>query len=204
MHPSKHIKSEPLIGSESALFFKRWLKNPGRLGTLAPISYRLADLAASCIQHPKTIKMVEIGAGPGRLTRALIKAGVKPESLKAVELDSDLCDFGKKAVPGVDFIQGDAQYLKELLPQEWIGHVDVIFSTIPFMCLPEDVRRNITEAAFSVLKPGGDFLHLTYNYWSPLDGMPYDQRKLASLWLNMPPAFIWRYKKQQDPLLKAA
>lgn len=201
MHPSKNIKNEPVIGSESSLFFKRWIKNPKRLGTLAPISHRLADLAASCVLSPNTIKMVEIGAGPGRLTRALLTAGVRPEALKAIELDKELCEFGKKAVPDVDFILGDAQNLADLLPKEWVGDVDVVFSTIPFMYLPEEIRRNITEAAFSVLKPGGDFLHLTYNYWSPLDGMSYDQKKLASLWFNVPPAFIWRYKKQQDPLL---
>ncbi len=193
------------LRGETRLFFKRWIQNPKRLGTVAPISVRLANMAASCVERPTHIKLVEIGAGPGRLTRSLLKAGVKSENIKAIELDPDLCRFSRESIPEVDFIEGDAQYLKDLIPTHWVGQVDVVFSTIPLMYLPRDVRLNIIEAALSVLRPGGDLLHLTYNYWSPLDGiLGYDQKKMASLWLNLPPAFIWRYRKQRDPHLKAA
>ncbi len=192
------------MNGEASLFFKRFLRNPARLGTLAPVSERLARLAASCVSLPSDGKIVEIGAGAGRLTRAFLGAGVKPKNLKAIELDPDLCAFAKENIKSVDFIEGNAKDLATLLPKSWIGSVDIVFSSIPFMYLPREMRAEITESVFDVLKPGGDFFHLTYNYWSPLEGMGYEQRRCATLWANFPPGFIWRYRKQMIPHLRAA
>ena len=184
---------------ERALFFKQWIQNPKRLGTLAPISKNLAQLAALCVDNPENVRLVEIGAGPGRLTRSLLARGIKPENIKAIELDPKLCAFTQKTLPHIDVIQGDAQYLPDILPSDWAGSVDIVFSTIPLMYLPHQVRANIMEASFNVLKKEGHILHLTYNYWSPLKGMDYTQEKIASLWGNFPPSFIWKYKKP-DPM----
>lgn len=187
---------------EAALFLRRFFKSPMQLGTVAPISSRLADVAAKCLAHPQSLRVVEIGAGPGRLTRALLKKGVQPDNLKAIELDSELCDFARNTLP-VDIIQGDAQYLKKLIPASWVGKVDVVFSTIPFAYLSGDIRTNICEAAFSVLSPRGKFLHLTYKWSSPLKE-DYLQARRAALWWNLPPGFIWEYKKRERALLKDA
>ena len=187
----------PKPRGESALFLKRFFKAPTQLGTIAPISERLADVAAACLLAPSKMKVVEIGAGPGRLTRALLKAGVTPENLKAIELDEELCAFAKATLPQVDVIQGDAQYLPKLIPASWVRQVDVVFSTIPFAYLDSKTRTAICEAAFSVLRPGGQFLHLTYKWSSPLKE-DYTQTRLAGLFWNIPPGFIWRYEKKED------
>ena len=200
-----------LLKRERRLFFKRWLRHPGQLGTLAPISLRLAQRAAMCIQNPDTLKIVEIGAGSGRLTRALLKHGVAPSCLKVVELDPELVSFTRQTLPHLDVIQGDARNLGALLPNDWIGNVDLVFSTIPFMCLEENTRDDIVNAALDVLHPTGSLLHLTYHpksplhYWSKED---LEQTKLLSLWANLPPAFVWRYTRKSDKttvnLLKAS
>jgi phosphatidylethanolamine/phosphatidyl-N-methylethanolamine N-methyltransferase len=65
---------------ENTLFFKRWIKHPFQMGTLAPITPRLAKLVASLVSNPSDL-IVEIGAGTGRLTRALLAEGVKPKNL---------------------------------------------------------------------------------------------------------------------------
>lgn len=179
---------------ESTLFLKQWLKNPTRLGTCAPISNRVATKAARCIDAPHNKRIVEIGSGPGRLTRALLQAGVEPDNFKALELDPELCAYARQSLPHIDFIEGDAASLPLLLPKDWIKKVDIVFSTIPFMYMPEHKRTDITNAVFNVLKPGGEFFHLTYHWGNPLKHMMLDASCVASVWLNMPPAFIWRYR----------
>lgn len=190
MYSAKNVPTD-----ERWIFFKRWLKNPKRLGTCAPISKSLARQAAACIKNPENVRLVEIGSGPGTLTHFLLDIGIQPEKVKAVELDPELCAFARKTIPHVEFIEGDARYLSSLLPSDWVGQVDIVFSTIPLAYLPSSLRRDIVSAALAVLKPGGDFFHLTYSLWSPLRTFShiFQSKKVVSVWRNIPPAFIWRY-----------
>ena len=177
--------------SELSIFFKRFLKNPKQLGTVAPISKKLAHKASLCIPHPSKAKVVDFGAGTGPEIQAFLNMGVKASNIVAIELDPELAHHLKQKYPDIRVIQGDASQAGSLIPKEWRGHVDVVFSAIPFAYLPQEMREKITEAAFSILHQKGRFLHLTYSLWSPLEN--YKKDLMVSLWANFPPAFIWRY-----------
>lgn len=190
------MNESSLQAAERKLFFKRFLSNPRQLGTLAPITAGFARDAASVLKDPHNKIVVEVGAGTGRFTRALLNQGVQPENLYAVELDSELCDFLTKTLPGVNVIHGDAAKLVDLLPKELMGQVDVVFSVIPFMYLPEEVREEITKACFSVMKQGSMFYQVTYSFISPLKKSDFVKGKITKQkWLNVPPGFVWRYEK---------
>lgn len=200
----QHYDSE-LRRHENKLFFKQWIRHPGRLGTVAPISVKLARRAAAEVSNTGGY-VVEIGAGTGRLTRALIERGVPSTQLAAVELDSTLCAFLKDTLPGLclasdapHIIEGDAAFLPDLIPESWAGNVETVVSAIPLMYLPEDKRIAIIEAAFKILKPGGKIIHVTYNPKSPLAfSDAYTQERVVSLWLNIPPGFVWSYTKRDS------
>lgn len=186
---------------ENILFFKKWLKHPFQMGTLAPITERLAKLAASTITNPSGL-IVEIGAGTGRLTRALLAQGVKPENLVLVELDSDFCSFLKDTLPSLpdckssvpQVIHGDAAKLGQIIPSSFIGKIATVVSAIPFMYLPEDIREKIIKSCFDIMSPEGEIIHVTYNPKSPLAFMnTVSQERVGNLWLNIPPGFVWKY-----------
>lgn len=184
--------------AENWLFFRRWLKNPRQLGTLAPISVKLSMLAAkeALSQYAPGTPVVEIGAGTGRLTRALLYSGVKPEDLTVVELDGEMCRFLKQSIPNIRVIEGDANQLPELLGTEMCAKVGVVVSAIPLMYLDECLRKSLINAAFSVLKPQAKIIHVTYNPKSPLnfwDGVK--QSRVAATWFNIPPGFVWKYQQ---------
>eukprot|EP01037_Dinobryon_pediforme_P014869 gene14869-15006_t len=145
------------------------------MGTLAPITPRLAKLVASLVSNPSDL-IVEIGAGTGRLTRALLAEGVKPKNLALVELDPEFCVFLKETLKDAPecknsmphIIEGDATKLPEIIPESFKGKVSTVVSAIPFMYLPTIVREQIVKSSFDVLKPTGSILHVTYNPKSPL------------------------------------
>lgn len=188
---------------ENSLFFRRWIKHPLQLGTLAPITAKLANLAASSLIDKNGI-YVEIGAGTGRLSRALLYQGIKSENLALVELDHFFCNFLKETIPSIlnskenlpYIIEGDASHLPEILPSHFVGKVDTVFSVIPFMYIPPEARQAIIEAAFKVLKPGGSIIHITYSPRSPLGFMKdLKQGRYGQLWFNLPPGFVWHYQR---------
>ena len=76
--------------SDSRLILKLWLKNPMKIGTVAPSSPELASAMAR--QIPPGVAqgdgyVVELGGGTGPVTRAILKAGVPPDRLIVLERD---------------------------------------------------------------------------------------------------------------------
>jgi len=192
---SHYLDETTIQRQENRLFFRRWLKHPVRLGTLAPISVRFSKFAASLLNNPKKGPIVEIGAGTGRLTRALLAAGVPNDNLIVVELDPELCRFLKESLPSITVIEGDARLLTTLLPKEWMGKVSSVVSAIPLMYLEPSERQDIVKACFDVMSPGGDLMHITYSPKSPLHfNAALKAERVGQFWLNLPPAFVWRYQ----------
>lgn len=184
--------------AENWLFFRRWLKNPRQLGTLAPISVKLSMLAAkeALTQYKPGTPVVEIGAGTGRLTRALLSCGVQPQDLTVVELDKEMCDFLRKSIPNIHVIEGDAIHLGKLLPSEICEEVGVVISAIPLMYLQEPLRKSLMKAAFSILRPEAKIVHVTYNPKSPLNfWKEIKQSRAAVAWFNFPPGFVWQFQE---------
>ncbi|MBY0282312.1 MAG: methyltransferase domain-containing protein [Alphaproteobacteria bacterium] len=188
---------------ENMLFFKRWLKNPSQMGTLAPVTPSLARLAANLVENPSDL-IVELGAGTGRVTRALLAQGVKPQNLVLVELDHELCVFLKETLKDLPeckdsmphIIEGDATRLAEIIPESFKGNVATVVSAIPFMYIPPIAREKIVQSSFDVLKPAGSILHITYNPKSPLAfKKDLNQERVGKLWFNVPPGFVWRYQQ---------
>jgi phosphatidylethanolamine/phosphatidyl-N-methylethanolamine N-methyltransferase len=183
---------------ENRLFLKQWFKNPKQLGTLAPISTALADAAAACLTH-KEGPIVEIGAGTGRLTRAILRQASPGQKLALVELDAPMCTFLRETLPHVTkqmpaVIHGDAAQLPSLLPAEFKGHTHTVFSAVPLMYLPQTVRDRIIDACFAIMPPQGRIIHVTYSPRSPLaHRTDVQQKRLRSLWVNLPPGCVWEF-----------
>lgn len=189
---------------EKIFFIRKLLKNPKSVGAIAPSSKSLAAFVAQCIQSHEVI--VELGAGTGGLTKALLEVGLPSDRLVLLELDGDMCLLLRKKFPELLVIQGDASLLPELLEQyaPHIHSVDAIVSGIPMVNLSKKEQSSIVEACFRVLSPQGRFLQFTYGPLSPLPHkkMGLVAERLGHVLKNVPPAVIWQYTK--PPALFAA
>jgi phosphatidylethanolamine/phosphatidyl-N-methylethanolamine N-methyltransferase len=183
---------------ESLLFLKQLIKNPKSLGAIAPSSPMLADFICSHVPIQDSHLVVEIGAGTGRFTQALLRAGVKPENLTVLEIDPDMCDFLKLNFPQIKVIQGDAGQLHTLLSDGWVGNVGTIISGIPMVNLSKEDQSQIISSCFNVLNESGNFLQFTYGPVSPLPTkqLGLKKKRLGHVFFNFPPATVWRYWKQ--------
>jgi len=162
------LKNKRLKDSENFLFLKRLIRNPRSLGAIVPSSKALARFICRHIHYNEGDFIVEIGAGTGRFTRAILQSGVPEAKLIVLELDSELAHYLRGNFPGVHVIEGNATVLENLIPAEVIGNVHTIISGIPMVNLPKKTQKEIMDACFKILGEGGHVLQFTYGPVSPI------------------------------------
>jgi len=191
---------------ELFLFLRRWIAHPLRVGAVLPSSPSLARMVARATVHDSDPLVLELGAGTGTVSQALLKAGVSEERLVLVELDGDYVTYLRERFPKATVVEGDASRPRQLLPDWSIGQFDTVISGIPALQFPLSKQRKYMDECFSVLREGGQVLQYTYSFKSPL---PYEKlqmagRRLGLTLANVPPAHVWRYHRPTPDFAKAA
>ncbi|MDR1651481.1 MAG: methyltransferase domain-containing protein [Synergistaceae bacterium] len=177
---------------QQALMLKELASNPRDMGTLCPSSAALASEMAGALSRSviKRGACVEIGAGTGPVTAALLDRGVPRERLVVIEKSPALAECLAKRFPGVDVKCRGAEEMGECLA----GYppVSAIISSLPFRSLPEDVSHAIMSEADRVLSFGGIFVQFTYALLGEMPFIPSGFRKVRSRFvlLNIPPAKV--------------
>jgi phosphatidylethanolamine/phosphatidyl-N-methylethanolamine N-methyltransferase len=180
--------------SNPGMFFRRWLANPLQMGSIVPSSPALCRRIVQQTRRSADEAVLELGAGTGVVSRALLAAGLPPERLIVMEIVPDMARHLREVLPGVEVLEGDARELPTLLAQHWHGRIGSVICGIPLVLLPVAEQRRFIDAIDAVA-PGKGFLHYSYCVTSPL---PYRKHELAAkreAWtpLNFPPASVWRY-----------
>jgi phosphatidylethanolamine/phosphatidyl-N-methylethanolamine N-methyltransferase len=181
--------------SNAALFFKRWLANPLQMGSVIPSSPSLCTRIAGLVTRGPDEVLLELGAGTGVVSRALLAAGVPADRLVVVEIVPEMANHLREVLPGVRVICGDAFELARALPERLHGKVGTAICGIPLVLLPLAQQQRFVDAVEAVA-PGRGFLLYTYCITSPL---PYGKlglhaRREAWTPFNFPPASVWRYQ----------
>jgi phosphatidylethanolamine/phosphatidyl-N-methylethanolamine N-methyltransferase len=186
--------------ANKSLFFRRWLRNPLQMGSIIPSSPALCRKIAMAVERGPDEYVLELGAGTGVISAALLAAGVPAHKLIVVEIVPEMADFLRRALPGVNVICGDAFDLANTLPKEMQGRIGTAICGIPLVLLPLARQEAFRDAVESVA-PGRGFLLYTYCATSPL---PYRRlgmtaRRMAFTLANFPPASVWRYRPSPAP-----
>ncbi len=163
---------------------------------MAPSSRFLARAMAEGL-GPQTGRVVEFGPGTGRLTRAILAAGVAPSDLSLFELDADFITHLGTHFPGVAVHHLGADRADEVVAPG----VGAVVSGLPLLSMPSMVREAIVSAAFRILAPGAPLIQFTYGPKPPL---PADSIAALGLrveagrkvWANLPPARVYRFTRR--------
>jgi phospholipid N-methyltransferase len=135
--------------------------------------------------------VVELGAGTGSHTAAVL-ARLGPQAhLLAFEIDPALADAVRTRLPDsrLQVVTGSAEAVEDVLDGR---RPDVVVSALPFTSLPAGTGRLILERTARVLAPQGVLLVLQYS--------PFIVRELSRLFArrdlrvclrNVPPAFLY-------------
>lgn len=180
-----------------AKFFGTWVRNPLKMGAIAASSPNYCDemVARSSTQIDGPV--LELGAGLGVVTRALLRAGVAPGRITSIEYDRDFAQALTKRFPEVDVICGDGLDLSKTLA----GREDEKFATvllaIPIVRFSQERRREFLSTYFERIRPGGNLTQLSYSLVPPIRPDPslFTVSSSPVVWANLPPARVWIYER---------
>lgn len=203
------IETRDDLGSRAgtALFLKRWLRRPFAVGAVVPSGRLLAEaMARTTFAEMKGREghVIELGAGTGEVTKALLAAGIPADRLALVERDPELASFLRRHFAGPRIVEGDAARLPKILSQQGIGSVSAVVSSLPLLSLPADVVRGIVEGVFDALPRGGALVQFTYGPAQPVPRSLSQALRLVGtrgsrIWRNMPPAVVWTFRRPAGP-----
>ncbi|SKA20696.1 Phospholipid N-methyltransferase [Enhydrobacter aerosaccus] len=187
----------------TALFLKRWLRRPLAVGAVMPSGRWLTQAMARttlAALGDRPGHVIELGAGTGEVTRALLAAGIAADRLAVIERDPELVAFLRRYIAGPKIIEGDAARLPQLLAAHGIRQVGAIVSSLPLLSLPADVVTGIVEGVFQTLPADGALVQFTYGPSPPVPKALRESLGLAGgrsrrIWRNVPPAVVWTFTR---------
>jgi phospholipid N-methyltransferase len=134
-------------------------RSPLEVGTVTPSSRALAERLATVVRcrgdGPQVV--VEVGAGAGEVTEAIVERAAPGTTVIAIEKDPELAERLRARGLATEVVTADALTLPALLTQRGLAQVDVIISVLPWTLLPPARQREFLDVFHGALHPDGVF-----------------------------------------------
>jgi len=194
---------------ENTTFLKNFLRNPGQVGAIAPSSSGLVRMMVDWFEWDRIRDVVEFGPGTGVFTEAISKRLHPDSRFFAIERSAEMADATRHRCPNVMVYEDSVSNIANLCDQESIKKIDAVICGLPWASFPESLQNEIIESMLGVLAPEAQFS--TFAYWQGVmlpAGVRFNRRlrstfanveRSPSVWLNLPPAFVYRCTKPVLP-----
>ena len=185
-------------------FLRGWSRDPVAVGLPFASSYWTARRLAQVVHEaaiPGSGPILELGAGTGAVTEALIETGCAVDQLIVVERDAELCGALARRFAGLQILHGDALELGGVLADARIPAVGVVLSGLPMRVVPQQAAVRCYAQAFRLMPIGGAIIQYTYGFRPPVDPdeavLKLDATFVGREWRNVPPMGIWSYRLER-------
>jgi phosphatidylethanolamine/phosphatidyl-N-methylethanolamine N-methyltransferase len=190
------LKKQPRLDDE-VRFIRSWIEKPLHMGAVMPSGKVLARTMAQYVDVDSDAPVIELGPGTGAITHALIAHGIDPKRLVLVEYNPSFCALLRDRYPQATVVQGDAYRLRDSLWKVMSERASAVVSGLPLVTKPMLTRLRLMRDAFVMLAPGAPFVQFTYSVAPPIPKSVQGVTTEASerIWMNIPPARVWVYRK---------
>ena len=153
------------------------------IGAICESSRWLADRLRRAMTDPTMESIVELGAGYGSVTRIL------PGHTVSIERDPRRYEFLKERFPDRSILDCCAvDYISSL------SSPSIVVSSIPSINNPEFARLRAAVAQSRDRGVVAELITYTYFPHNPFDNIFTVEERTWLEFMNVPPAFVWRYK----------
>lgn len=184
---------------ENLQFLQAFLKNPAKVGAIAPSSPELAAEMLQGIQPDDHNIVLELGVGTGAITKFLRDIVPSKDSYLGLELDSGLVSTLNENYPDMNIICGNAANAYSIHKESGLGKVRYLVCCLPFVSLPKEISESVLVEIQKFMDEGCELRIFQYahGYFLPpaiklresLKNRYGKSRRSPLVLKNMPPAF---------------
>jgi phosphatidylethanolamine/phosphatidyl-N-methylethanolamine N-methyltransferase len=192
-HPSRTVN--PL--GDRLLFVKEFVRHPKQVASVVPSSRFVLRRIVEAAQVNQASTVVELGAGTGGTTRALLDA-MRPEArLLSIEINPRFHAHLRRTDDQRLLAHlGTADQLEETLAGYGLKQPEAIISGIPFSAMDQALGSRILETIASQLGVGGRFVAYQISTRVVELARPFfPSPHVEVVYLNVPPLRIFRWTK---------
>ena len=155
--------------NENIQFLQAFLKNPLKVGAVAPSSTDLAWKMLDAITPDKNNVVLELGVGTGAITKYVSEILPDDRSYLGIELDEKLVSRLRVRYPGMSIVAGCAGEASKIHDESGLGKVSYILCCLPFVTLPEEVAQGVLSEVEKFMEKGCVFRAFQYahGYYTP-------------------------------------
>ncbi|MGF1624734.1 MAG: class I SAM-dependent methyltransferase [Alphaproteobacteria bacterium] len=151
--------------------------------------------------------IMELGAGTGVFTQALIDCGVPEDRLILVESHPEMAHLLRRRFPQAQVVEIDAART-DTLSLAAHGPVGAVLSGLPLLSMPARKVIAIVDRAFGHIRPTGAFYQFTYGFRCPISRLILDRLDLRAVKIggtlaNVPPAAVYRVNRRSPRIAGA-
>ena len=190
---------------DSLLFFYNFVRHPKSTGAVFPSSRRLAKKMIDGAGLETATSVVELGPGTGAFTGAIAERLEDPGIYLGIELREKFAAIVKDKFPQLLVVNDSAEKIVENLREIDRKKAEAIISGLPWAAFDADLQKRIMKSVTAALAPGGTFSTFTYlharqlpagkRFRALLDDNFSDVQTSKTVWLNLPPAFVYHCTK---------
>jgi phosphatidylethanolamine/phosphatidyl-N-methylethanolamine N-methyltransferase len=191
-------EKKPLRLDDDVRFIRSWFEKPLATGAVMPSGRALARTMSRYVDPGSKGPVIELGPGTGPVTEALVDRGIDPARLILVEFNPVFCRLLRSRYPAATVVQGDAYRLRPLLETLVREPAAAVVSGLPVVIKPLSARLRLMSEALDLLAPNAPFVQFTYALAPPIpkafSGIKPEASEL--IWMNLPPARVWVYRRR--------
>lgn len=197
--PAARPRDRSELIRDHVAFLGSWLRRPLRVAAVAPSGRQLARLITDRIV-PGTGPVLELGAGTGAFTAALIDKGVPPGDIHVIEMDDRMAQVLVDRFPEVKVTVANATMLARdggMLPGPFVAAI----SGLPILAMTAQDQMRMLSGVFRRLLPSGALYQFTYGPICPIPALMLARlglrsRRIGGVVRNLPPASVYRISRR--------
>jgi phosphatidylethanolamine/phosphatidyl-N-methylethanolamine N-methyltransferase len=186
-------------------FLGQFISQPTVTGAVTPSSTFLAKTMVEDLNLENAKSVLEYGPGTGIFTEYILKGKGPKTKFAAIEINPRLAQVFRTRHPKVRLFEDSVANVRSICDDAGMDKVDCIVSGLPWAAFPESLQIRFLDEMMRVLKPGGQFVTFAYVHGVWLapgkrfaDLLPMYFSKVSKspvVWLNVPPAFVYRCRR---------
>jgi phosphatidylethanolamine/phosphatidyl-N-methylethanolamine N-methyltransferase len=186
--------------SDALHFLRSRGSNPEKVGAVMPSGDALARLITKEIDASHA-PVIELGAGTGVFSRALIARGIDESDLTLIESGPNFLAMLRERFPRAHIVKADASRLAthNLYAERSVG---AVVSGLPLLSMSPRKIMGVLTDSFHYLREEGAFYQFTYGPRCPvpkqiLERLGLQQKRIGRTLRNLPPATVYRITRKR-------